>query len=43
MASGLLGQHLEFQLPQSIIFAFLNAIVAVPLFLILDKLRTMDR
>lgn len=43
MASGLLGEHLEFQLPQTIIFAFLNAVVAVPLFLILDKLRTVER
>jgi rod shape-determining protein MreD len=43
MASGLLGQHREFQLPQTIIFAFLNAVVAVPLFLILDRLKTEDR
>lgn len=43
MASGLLGRQLEFQLPQTIIFAFLNAVVAVPLFLILDRLRTEER
>ncbi len=42
MASGLLGQQLEFQLPQTIIFAFLNAVVAVPLFLILDRLKTVE-
>lgn len=40
LARGLLGQNLDFQVPQTIIFAFLNAVVAVPLFLILDKLRT---
>ena len=39
MASGLLGQNLELQIPQTIIFAFLNAVVAVPLSLFLDKLR----
>ncbi len=43
LARGLLGQNLDFQLPQTIIFAFLNAVVAVPLFLILDKLKTEDR
>jgi len=37
-----LGQNLEFQIPQSIIFAFLNAVVAIPLYLILDRLRRED-
>lgn len=43
LARGLLGQSLDFQIPQTIIFGFLNAVVAVPLFLILDKLKTRDR
>lgn len=39
LARALLGQALEFQPPQAIIYGFLNAVVAVPLFLILDKLK----
>lgn len=42
-ARGLLGQNVELQIPQSIIFAFLNAVVAVPLFLIMDKLRVEEQ
>lgn len=42
LAQGLLGQNLELQVPQSIIFAFLNAVVAIPLYLILDRLRRED-
>jgi rod shape-determining protein MreD len=42
LAQGLLGQNLELQVPQAIIFAFLNAVVAIPLYLILDRLRRED-
>jgi rod shape-determining protein MreD len=43
LARGLLGQSLDLMVPQKIIFAFLNAVVAVPLFLILDRLKIEDR
>ena len=43
LARGLLGQNLDLLVPQKIIFAFLNSVVAVPLFLILDKLKIEDR
>jgi rod shape-determining protein MreD len=43
MSSALLSAPYEFQLPQTIIFGFLNAVVATPLFLILDKLKTEGR
>jgi rod shape-determining protein MreD len=43
MAGALLGQAREFQLPQTIIVAFLNAVVAVPLFWILDRLKVEAR
>lgn len=39
LARSLVGQNIEFQLPQTIIFAFLNAVVAVPFYMILDRLR----
>jgi len=39
LARGLLGQAMELQLPQSIIFGFLNAVVAVPLFMVLDRMK----
>lgn len=40
LARGLLGQAMQMQVPQTIIFAFLNAIVAVPLFLVLDRFKS---
>jgi rod shape-determining protein MreD len=40
LSRSLLGASLELQAPQTVIYAFLNAVVAVPLFLILDRLRT---
>jgi rod shape-determining protein MreD len=43
LARGLLGQSMDLQIPQTIIFAFMNAVVAVPLYLVLDRLRTEDR
>lgn len=43
LARAFLGLNLEFQLPQTIIFAFLNAVVAVPMFLILDRLKAEGR
>lgn len=43
LARGLLGQSAEFQLPQTIIYGFLNAVIAVPLYLVFDKLRTEER
>jgi rod shape-determining protein MreD len=42
LGRGLLGQSLVAQVPQTIIFAFLNAIVAIPLFMVLDKLRVEE-
>lgn len=39
LARGLLGQAMDLQIPQTIIFAFLNAVVAIPLFLVLDRLK----
>jgi rod shape-determining protein MreD len=39
LARALLGQLLSFDPPQALIFGLLNAIVALPLFLLLDKLR----
>ena len=43
LTRALLGQPLDLNLAQSIIFAFLNAIVSVPLFLVLDKLKDEGR
>jgi rod shape-determining protein MreD len=40
LTGSLLGAALDPQIPQTVIYAALNAVVAVPLFLILDKLRT---
>ncbi len=40
LTRSLLGQALELQAPQTLVYAFLNAMVAVPLFLILDRLRS---
>jgi rod shape-determining protein MreD len=39
LVRALLGQSMEFQLQQIVISGLLNATVAIPLFLILDKLR----
>lgn len=39
LAQAFLGLNLDLQLPQTVIFAFLNAVVAVPFFLILDRLK----
>lgn len=43
LSRSLLGEGLELQLPQTVIYSFLNAVVAVPLFLILDRLRSDAR
>lgn len=43
LSRSLLGAALDPQIPQTLIYAFLNAVVAVPLFLILDRLRTDAR
>ena len=39
LASSLLPQPLHFDLPQTFLFGLLNAVVALPLFHILDKLK----
>ena len=39
LASSLLPQALKFDLPQTLLFGMLNAVVALPLFHILDKLK----
>ena len=39
LARSLLGQDLNFNLPQTLLFGLLNALVALPLFHILDKLK----
>ena len=38
----LLGEALEFDLPTTLVVAALNALVAVPLFHILDKLKVVE-
>lgn len=43
LTRALLGQQLDLQIPQTVILAFLNAVVAVPLFMILDRLRSEAR
>ena len=43
LSRAFLGLSIDFQLPQTIIFAFLNAVVAIPLFLILDRLKAEGR
>jgi rod shape-determining protein MreD len=43
LAGALLGQTRDFQLPQTIIVAFLNAVVALPLYLMLDRLKAEAR
>ena len=42
LARALLGQLIDFNPQQTVLFGLLNAAVAVPLFLILDKMRVMD-
>jgi rod shape-determining protein MreD len=39
LVRALLGQAIDFDIVQTLLFGLLNALVAVPLFLILDKLR----
>jgi rod shape-determining protein MreD len=39
LGRALLGEALEFDLPTTLVVAVLNALVAVPLFHILDKLK----
>ncbi|MBI4892033.1 MAG: rod shape-determining protein MreD [Acidobacteria bacterium] len=39
---GLHGMSMDLQAPQTIIFAFLNAVVAAPLFLVLDRLKSEE-
>jgi len=39
LSRALLGESLDFDLPQTIVMAVLNALVAVPLYHILDKLK----
>jgi rod shape-determining protein MreD len=39
LSRALLGQSLNFDLQQTLVLAILNAVVAVPLFLLLDKLK----
>jgi len=39
LVRALLGQAVDFDITQTLLFGLLNALVAIPLFLILDKLR----
>ena len=39
MSRALLSQQVDFNVPQTMVFGLLNAIVAVPLFVLLDKLK----
>lgn len=39
LARALLGQQIEFNIQQTFVFGLLNAVVAVPLFLLLDKMK----
>jgi rod shape-determining protein MreD len=43
MSRALLGMAVEFNPPQTIILAFLNAVVSIPLFLVLDRLKEEGR
>ena len=43
LAKFLIGQEAQFPIAQTVILAFLNAVVAVPFFLVLDKLRLDGR
>jgi rod shape-determining protein MreD len=43
LTRALLGQPMELQIPQTVILAFLNAVVAIPLFLLLDRLKSEAR
>jgi rod shape-determining protein MreD len=42
LARALLGQPIGLELPQTLVMAVLNAVVAVPMFHILDKLKVSD-
>ena len=42
LRTALLGEQLDFQLLQTIVLAVLNALVAVPLFHVLDKLKVTE-
>lgn len=42
LSRGLLGQQVQFQIPQTVISAFLNAVVAAALFSFLDRFRRED-
>jgi rod shape-determining protein MreD len=42
LARALLGQPIELDLPQTLVMAVLNSLVAVPLFHILDKLKVSE-
>ena len=42
LARALLGQPLDLDLPQTLVMAVLNALVAVPLFHILDRLKVSE-
>jgi len=43
LSRALLGYTIDFNASQTMIFAFLNAVVAVPLFVVLDKLKEEGR
>lgn len=43
LSTGLLGQNIDLQAPQTVIYAFLNAVVAVPFYMILDRLKADSR
>jgi rod shape-determining protein MreD len=43
LSRALLGQAIDLNLPQTIILAFLNAVVSIPLFLVLDRLKEEGR
>jgi rod shape-determining protein MreD len=43
LSRSLLGAALDLQIPQTVIYSFLNAAVAIPFFQILDRLRSDTR
>jgi riboflavin transporter FmnP len=42
LSESLLGEHFDLEISQTIVLAILNALVAVPLYRLLDKLKIVE-